>query len=167
MRRPLPLPRTVTVALVTIVGIALVANFRATPHIQKGRLVAIRPATIARAAPAPAPAPSAPARTTPGAAGVGPIAPPPRRITGDPVDTAYGVVQVRITMRGGRIVSVANLALPFDRSRSQEISQIAGPLLRSEALRAQSASINVVSGATYTSNGYAQSLQSAIDRSRA
>jgi hypothetical protein len=58
-------------------------------------------------------------------------------------------------------------ALPFDRSRSQEISQVVGPLLRSEALAAQSASIDVVSGATYTSNGYAQSLQSALDRAHA
>jgi uncharacterized protein with FMN-binding domain len=67
-------------------------------------------------------------------------------------------------MRSGRITSITNVALPFDRSRSQEISSVAGPLLRSEALQAQSARIDVVSGATYTSNGYAQSLQSALDR---
>jgi uncharacterized protein with FMN-binding domain len=54
--------------------------------------------------------------------------------------------------------------LPSDRARSQGISSDAGPQLRSEALRAQSARINTVSGATYTSDGYAQSLQSALDR---
>jgi uncharacterized protein with FMN-binding domain len=75
-------------------------------------------------------------------------------------------VQVQVKVRGGRIVSITNLVLPFDRSRSQEISQIAGPLLRTEALTAQSASIDVVSGATYTSNGFAQSLQSALDRAQ-
>jgi uncharacterized protein with FMN-binding domain len=47
------------------------------------------------------------------------------------------------------------------------ISHVAGPLLRTEALAAQSARIDVVSGATYTSNGYAQSLQSALDQARA
>jgi hypothetical protein len=165
MSVPLPLPRPLTVALVTIAALALVANFRATPHIQKGRLAAVAPAGRTPA-PAPAPAP-APSRSTPAGGSAGPPPPPTRRVAGAPVDTEYGVVQVRVTMRGSRIVSIANLALPFDRSRSQEISQVAGPLLRSEALQAQSARINVVSGATYTSNGYAQSLQSALDRARA
>jgi uncharacterized protein with FMN-binding domain len=62
---------------------------------------------------------------------------------------------------------VRALALPNDRPRSQFISAQAEPLLRSEALSAQSARIDIVSGATYTSEGYAQSLQAALDRAHA
>jgi uncharacterized protein with FMN-binding domain len=160
VRRPPPLPRLLTVVVVTIAAVALVANFRVTPHIQKGRLAKVRPA--APAAPTATSSPAAPSRSVHRTRS----APATRRIAGAPIDTAYGIVQVRITLRGRRIVSIANVALPFDRSRSQEISQVAGPLLRSEALQAQSASINVVSGATYTSNGYAQSLQSALDQAK-
>ncbi|MEA2305062.1 MAG: hypothetical protein QOH43_2342 [Solirubrobacteraceae bacterium] len=161
MDRPLPLPRAITVVVVTVAALALVLSFRVVPHIQKGRLAAVRPAGRSAPAPAaPAPAPSKHATTNASAAVT-------RRVTGSPIDTQYGIVQVRVTMRGRRIVSIANVALPFDRGRSVEISQIAGPLLRSEALQAQSARIDVVSGATYTSNGYAQSLQSALDRAHA
>jgi uncharacterized protein with FMN-binding domain len=159
VRRPLPLPRLLTVVVVTIAAVALVANFRVTPHIQKGRLAKVRPAAPAAPTATSSPAPSRSVHRARSA-------PATRRIAGAPIDTAYGIVQVRITLRGRRIVSIANVALPFDRSRSQEISQVAGPLLRSEALQAQSASINVVSGATYTSNGYAQSLQSALDQAK-
>jgi uncharacterized protein with FMN-binding domain len=162
--RALPFPRAVTAAVVTIAGVALVANFRATPHIQKGRLATVRPAGTPAPVPTSSPTPS---RSRHSAASGGTRPPATRRITGAAADTPYGIVQVRITMRGSRIVAIDNLALPFDRNRSQEISQVAGPLLRSEALRAQSASLNLVSGATYTSDGYAQSLQSALDRAHA
>jgi uncharacterized protein with FMN-binding domain len=54
--------------------------------------------------------------------------------------------------------------LPSDKPKSARISQAAGPRLRQEALSAQSANIDVVSGATYTSEGYAQSLQGALDQ---
>jgi uncharacterized protein with FMN-binding domain len=85
-------------------------------------------------------------------------------VEGDAISTRYGDVQVRVVVAGGRLVDVQAVQLPSDRSRSQAISSDAGPQLRSEALRAQSARINTVSGATYTSDGYAQSLQSALDR---
>jgi uncharacterized protein with FMN-binding domain len=158
MSRSLPVPRPVTAAVVTIATVALVAGFRSTPHVQKGRLANVAP----RRPQAPAPT----STSTPTASSRSP-APSTRRVSGDAIDTQYGVVQVRITLRGGRIVSIANVALPFDRNRSQEISLLAGPLLRREALQAQSARIDVVSGATYTSDGYAQSLQSALDRAHA
>jgi uncharacterized protein with FMN-binding domain len=154
-----PLPRLLTVVLVTAAAVALVVNFRVTPHVQKGRLATIKPAPVPpRVAAAPAHGAGRPAVSR---------KPATRRITGAPVMTDYGPVQVRLTMRGRRIVAITNLALPFDRSRSQMISHVAGPLLRTEALAAQSARIDVVSGATYTSNGYAQSLQSALDQARA
>jgi len=90
-----------------------------------------------------------------------------QRLTGPAVDTQYGPVQVRVTLQGGRIVDVAALQLPNDRSRSVEISNYAAPQLRDEVLRAQSAKIDVVSGATYTSQGYIQSLQAALDSANA
>ena len=81
---------------------------------------------------------------------------------GDLVSTRFGDVQVQITVTDGAITDVQALALPVG-GHSGQISNIVEPLLRSEALAAQSASIDVISGATYTSRGYATSLQSALD----
>ena len=85
-------------------------------------------------------------------------------MTGDDVPNQFGDVQVQVTFSGGKITDVKALQLPFDRQRSAEISQFVEPYLRSEALQAQSAQIDLISGATYTSYSYAQSLQSAIDK---
>lgn len=84
--------------------------------------------------------------------------------TGDATQTRYGPVQVRITVAGGKITDVTALQLTDHDGRSVQISQQAAPILRQEALAAQSASIQAVSGATFTSEGYTTSLQSAIDR---
>lgn len=85
-------------------------------------------------------------------------------VTGPTASTPYGPVQVRVTATGGHITRIVALQLPHDASRSQELAAYAVPILRQEALKAQSARIDVVSGATYTSQGYAQSLQGALDR---
>jgi uncharacterized protein with FMN-binding domain len=87
--------------------------------------------------------------------------------TGSVVSTRYGDVQVQVTLQGGKIVDVSALQLPNNDFRSFRISQAAAPLLKNEALQAQSANIDVLSGATYTSTGYAQSLQSALDQAGA
>ncbi len=87
-----------------------------------------------------------------------------QQVDGDVVSTRFGDVQVRIVESGGKIVDVQPLQLPFDRSRSLEISQYVAPILDSEALQAQSAQIDTISGATYTSYAYQRSLQSALDR---
>ena len=87
-----------------------------------------------------------------------------RTVTGAVETNQYGQVQVEVTVSGGRITEVKAVQLPSESPRSSEISASAAPLLRSEALQAQSASINVVSGATYTSDGYQASLQSALNR---
>ena len=76
----------------------------------------------------------------------------------------YGAVQVRLTLQGTRITGVTPLQMPFDRQRSAEISQQAEPLLLQEVLQAQSAQIDIIGGASYTSQSYAQSLQSALDK---
>ncbi|HVS44548.1 MAG TPA: FMN-binding protein [Candidatus Dormibacteraeota bacterium] len=79
----------------------------------------------------------------------------------------YGDVEVRLTISGGRITDVVALRMPSDRARSAQISQYAGPQLRGEVLQAQSAQIDTVSGATYTSDAYAQSVQAALDQAKA
>ncbi|SEO76149.1 FMN-binding protein [Amycolatopsis saalfeldensis] len=83
--------------------------------------------------------------------------------TGDAADTQYGPVQVQITVSGGKITSAQTVQVPQESSRDVRINSAAVPILNQEALTAQSAQIDTVSGATYTSEGYAQSLQSAID----
>jgi uncharacterized protein with FMN-binding domain len=84
-------------------------------------------------------------------------------IDGPAVDTRYGPVQVEIVVSSGQLQDVVAIQLPTGR-RSGQISSAAAPILREEALQAKSASINTVSGATYTSDGYAQSLQAALDQ---
>ena len=87
-----------------------------------------------------------------------------RTVEGDTVQTRYGPVQLRVTLHGGRITAVKAVQVPEDNPRDQEITGFAVPQLTQEALSAQSAHIDTVSGATYTSEGYIQSLQSALDR---
>lgn len=75
----------------------------------------------------------------------------------------WGNVRVRVTIRGGRITAVQEIEAPGDR-KSASINAYAQPLLESEAVAAQSARIDAVSGATYTSAAYATSLQAALDQ---
>jgi uncharacterized protein with FMN-binding domain len=84
--------------------------------------------------------------------------------TGDAVDTQYGAAQVQVTVRSGKIVEIKALQLQGNDPRSLMISSSAEPTLREEALSAQSAAIDAVSGATFTSASYDQSLQSALDK---
>ncbi|MFC9281525.1 FMN-binding protein [Streptomyces collinus] len=86
-----------------------------------------------------------------------------KSVTGDTVRTRWGPVQVRVTIKGGRLTEVTAVQYPQDNPRDQEINSYALPQLRREVLAAQSADIDMVSGATYTSTGYRQSLQSALD----
>lgn len=87
--------------------------------------------------------------------------------TGSATNTRYGPVQVQITVTGGKIVDVQAVEYPTDNSRDRQINERAIPQLVSETLNAQSADIHFVSGATYTSQGYLDSLQSAIDQANA
>jgi uncharacterized protein with FMN-binding domain len=84
--------------------------------------------------------------------------------TGDSISTQYGPVQVRVTVADGKITAIQGLVLTGNDPRSTEISSFAEPTLKQEALSKQSAAIDAVSGATYTSAAYAQSLQSALDK---
>jgi len=84
--------------------------------------------------------------------------------TGDAVDTRWGPVQVQITVQGGKITAAQAVQYPQNNRRDEEINSSALPVLNQEVVQQQSASIDTVSGATVTSDGYLQSLQSAIDQ---
>ena len=146
--------------VVTVVGVVWLVTFRVTP---------LQVDAVATGTPPPArtrdPLPTQSVR------GVGPATPPTvapgtaaanGTFTGSSVSTIYGAVQVRITISNQKITDVQALALPRDRARSAAISQYSAQMLRSEAIQAQSANIDIISGATYTSIAYARSLDSAL-----
>ncbi|HEX6499947.1 MAG TPA: FMN-binding protein [Micromonosporaceae bacterium] len=106
--------------------------------------------------------------TAPAPGGTGTGAPPlptgATTVTGPAVDTPYGPVQVKVSFANGKIADVQAVQTPNDRRRSVAINGYAAPILRQEVLQAQSANVDLVSGATTTSEAYLQSLQAAIDR---
>ena len=85
-------------------------------------------------------------------------------VTGDVAQTQWGPVQVQLSIRSGRVTDVSVLQYPSGNPQDDQINSYALPVLVQETLDAQSAQIDMVSGATVTSGGYTQSLQSALDR---
>ncbi len=88
-------------------------------------------------------------------------------VTGDAIATPCGPTQVQVTLNAGKIVKVTVLQHSDDGINSQQIDGNALPILNNETLTAQSAKIDAVSGASYTSAGYIKSLQSALDKASA
>ncbi len=84
--------------------------------------------------------------------------------TGTSFDAFYGNVQVKVTVKSGKISDVQFLDYPRERGESVQINSYATPLLRQEAMTAQSAQVDIVSGATQTSLGFRKSLQSALSQ---
>ncbi|WP_082526991.1 FMN-binding protein [Kitasatospora sp. MBT63] len=152
--------RAVITSTATVAGVILLLSLK--PHdvgtgsgvISSGDPGA--PAPTATSAPAADPAP--PATSAPAAGGAS------RSVTGDAANTRYGAVQVRVTLDGRRIAKIEVIRYPSHDRRDQEINSFALPQLGQEAIAAQSAHIDAVSGATYTSDGYTRSLQSALDQ---
>ena len=83
---------------------------------------------------------------------------------GEAIQTHFGPVQVQITVANGKITTSEVTQVPWNNHRDQEINAYAVPILNEETVTAQSADIDMVGGATFTSDGYIQSLQSAIDQ---
>lgn len=171
----------------TLAGLALLLGYKTSPG-TASRQFATAPATfpstvpttLGRIPPATAPPPPGPATTQPSPSTT-PVTPAPSTtappasgsgsgatgtFTGPVVNTRYGPVQVEVTLTAGRLTDVRADELPVDRSRSAALSDRAAPVLRAEALAAQSARIDSVSGASITSRAYAQSLQAALDAAR-
>ena len=92
------------------------------------------------------------------------LAHPATVVTGSVASTRWGPVQVQLTVSGGKITAVHVVQQPDGNRRDEEINAYAVPTLVQETLDAQSAQIDMVSGATVTSEGYLQSLQSALDQ---
>jgi uncharacterized protein with FMN-binding domain len=151
-------------------------------------LMSFKTHSLAAADPAPASPPSASAMTSQpmtNGAGSTPASPtaskkasagrtagasspaPARTVTGMTANTQYGPMQVQLTLSGTKITKVTVLQHTNVGAESNEIDATAIPMLTSETLAAQSAHIDAVSGATYTSSGYIQSLQSALDQASA
>ncbi|MPY48719.1 FMN-binding protein [Streptomyces acidicola] len=150
LKKNRPLRRIVLTSAATVSGVVLVLSLK--PH-----------TAPALASPAPSPSTGAVALPAPsGSASSGP-ATGTRTATGDAAQTRYGPVQVRVTVKDGRLTDVTAVTYPQSSPRDQRINGYAIPRLGSEALSAQGANIDAVSGATYTSEGYRQSLQSALD----
>ena len=99
-----------------------------------------------------------------GDSGSGPPSGDTTTVTGEAAQTRYGPVQVQLEVSGSQITNVSVLQYPDSDGRDVQVNQYALPRLIQQTLDAQSGSVSMVSGATYTSEGYAQSLQSALDQ---
>lgn len=81
---------------------------------------------------------------------------------GDPIDSLWGLIQVKAVIQDGKIADVQFLQMPFDRARSVEVTDFVKPILKSEAIKAQTAHVDLVSSATVTSVGFRDALASAL-----
>ena len=161
--------------LLTTAALALLLSFKTPTDTDPTAGTRVAAADGATATPAPAaagpgttmpaatsaPATSAPATSAPGTADLR-----DGTVQGAVVGTRWGAVQVQVTITGGTITDVTALQLPSGDRHSWDISSRAEPVLRRSALAIQGAEIDIVSGATYTSLAYAQSLQAALDAAR-
>jgi uncharacterized protein with FMN-binding domain len=147
LKKNRPLRRIVLASAATVSGMVLLLSLK--PHSTPAAAVAV-------------PAPSSSSQGSSSGSSSGSTT-GTKTSTGDTVQTRWGPVQVRITLKNGKLTDVTAVTYPNGNPRDQEINSYAIPRLRSEALEAQSANIDTVSGATYTSEGYRQSLQSALD----
>jgi uncharacterized protein with FMN-binding domain len=147
--------RAVLAIIGTAAGLVFLLSFKT-----HGTSAAITPPA---AVSSPSGTPAAPsAARTPSSTSTAPAA--TRTVTGTAAGTRYGPVQVKITVKNGKLVEVDAVVYPQGDPRDAQINAYAIPELDKEALAAGSAQIDTVSGATYTSEGYVASLQSALDK---
>lgn len=146
-----------------------------TPSIFPSAIPTERPASMARATDAPTAPPAEPPTAEPTIAPtVEPTVAPPLSgaiyrdgsYDGMVADAWYGNLQVRAVIKGGKIADVQFLDYPQDRRTSRRINSIAGPMLVEEVIQAQTAEVDLISGATLTSQAFVESLRSALDSAR-
>ena len=140
--------RVVAALVVTAVAVVLLARYETDPPRTVNPNSALRPAATSTPA----------ARATP--------RPGEKSATGPAITTPFSVIQVRATLTRGRLTGVETVALTGDGPHTDALNARAEPILRTEALKAGSADIDVVTGATYTSESWRESLQAAIDAAR-
>jgi uncharacterized protein with FMN-binding domain len=154
-------------AILAIIGTAAGLIFLLSFKTHSTSVTTTPPAAISGAAgasaAASAPSSDAPGTSSPSSSTSGGTA-TAKTVTGEAADTMYGPVQVKITVKNGKLVAVDAVEYPQNDPRDAQINAYAIPELDKEALAAGSARIDTVSGATYTSGGYVTSLQSALDK---
>lgn len=164
--------------MATVTGLVLLFSYRTSLGEGTETAAALpattpAPASAQRATPSASPSASASASASSSAAASPTQAAPASSgladgtYTGSAANTRFGPVQVQITVSGGVVTDVQVPVYPDENGRDQQINSRALPVLVKETLAAQSADIDMVSGATYTSDGYLSSLQSALDEARA
>lgn len=141
------MPRAIATLVVTAVAVVLLARYETEPP----RTVNPREAKLPRAIATPTPTP-----TPPGS----------RSALGPAMTTPFSIVQVKATVTRGRLTGVETVALSGDGPHTEALNARAEPILRAEALRAGSADIDTVSGATSTSEIWIASLRGAIRKAR-
>ncbi|HWG74490.1 MAG TPA: FMN-binding protein [Acidimicrobiales bacterium] len=168
--------RAIAATAGTVVGLTALLGYKSAGTVKSSHVAVAPPST----SPSPpgssttAPSTTQPSPTTTSSGGTGttpPTATPsttvraaPRSFTGEDVQYRYGDIQIRVTMIGGKITSIDVPQEGATDPRSQSINSQAVPILTQEALAAQNLQFDVVSGATYTSDAFAQALQSALTK---
>jgi uncharacterized protein with FMN-binding domain len=160
--------KRILLALVgTIAGLTALLSFKTHSGLTGGAALpaaSLPSSAPSTSAPSTSGRPSTSTSTAPPKPGSSSAASAPKTISGPAIQTRYGVVQVQVVVSGQKIQNASFLQLTADDPRSAEINSQAGPILLQQTLSAQSSQIDGVSGATYTSQGYLQSLQSALDQ---
>jgi uncharacterized protein with FMN-binding domain len=150
----------------TIAGLVALLSFKS--HVPSAPVAATAGGPGGTAASSSSSSGSGQTEVVPGAFPQGSIAknlpPGQTAVDGKAASTAYGPVQIQLIKKNGKIVKVAVLVQPTNTLHDVQIGEFAFPKLISETLAAQNGKIDAVSGATYTSAGYIQSLQSALDK---
>ncbi len=158
--------RGIIASLLTAVGLVLLLSFKTPSETvpPSGTNAALRRPAVAPTPSDATPTPGSRSATTPEPTPTPAPQTADRTVTGPVIQTRYGGVQLQVTLSNGKITDITPLELPNDLQRSAYISSVAAPLLREEALHAQNAQIDLLSGATYTSEAYAESLQAVLDQ---
>jgi len=153
--------RRITLWLLSTVAIVVLLFTYRTSTDGGGAAVAATTPSTGEATPSPSSSARSSARSSPSASRSSSAG--TKTYTGATASTRWGDVQVTITVADGKITDVRVPVYPSGNGRDEEINAYALPILTQETLRAQSSNIDAVSGATVTSDGYLQSLQSALD----
>ena len=159
--------RVVLTIVVTIAGLVALLSFKSHLPTAPSAAVSTTGGTSGTSGTGGTPASSSSPATVPGEFPMGSLAGKltagETAVTGHVATTVYGPVQIQLVMRNSKIVKVAVLQQPMNTANDIQIGEFAFPKLIGETLTTQTAKIDAVSGASYTSKGYIQSLQSALD----
>jgi hypothetical protein len=156
--------RVILAVVSTVVGLVLLLTFKT--HSVSGGGGSAPPAALSTPASGAAAGAASGVASAPASGASGGSTAGARTVTGAAASTIYGPVQVQITVKDGHVTTARAVEYPKAFQQDQQINAFAIPELNREAVTAGSAKIDMVSGATYTSQGYISSLQSALDQAK-